>query len=101
MAHDQLTGLLALKVVAETRNFTAAAKATGLSPSAVSQTIRRLEGRWGVVPLFRTTRSMSLTEAGDQTTGSQRNLHPQSNRDMHGRNALCPEAAFRDRPIGC
>ena len=48
MYHDQLNGLLALKVVADTRNFTAAAKTLGVSPSAVSQTIKQLEGRLGI-----------------------------------------------------
>ncbi|MBL8658939.1 MAG: LysR family transcriptional regulator [Rhodospirillales bacterium] len=65
MYNDQLNGLLALKTVAETRNFTAAAKALRVSPSAVSQTIRQLEGRLGVALLSRTTRSTSLTEAGE------------------------------------
>ncbi len=65
MYHDQLNGLLALKTVAETRNFTAAAKTLGISPSAVSQAIKQLEQRLGVALLSRTTRSTSLTEAGE------------------------------------
>jgi len=63
---DRLSGLLALKMVAETRNFTAAAKTLGVSPSAVSQTIKQLEQRLGVALLSRTTRSTSLTEAGER-----------------------------------
>jgi len=66
MYHEQLNGLLALKVVADTRNFTAAAKTLGVSPSAVSQTIKQLERRLGVALLSRTTRSTSLTEAGER-----------------------------------
>jgi DNA-binding transcriptional LysR family regulator len=66
MYHEQLDGLLALKVVADTRNFTAAAKTLGVSPSAVSQTIKQLERRLGVALLSRTTRSTSLTEAGER-----------------------------------
>lgn len=65
MYHDQLNGLLALKVVADTRNFTVAAKTLGVSPSAVSQTIKQLEQRLGVALLSRTTRSTSLTEVGE------------------------------------
>jgi DNA-binding transcriptional LysR family regulator len=65
MYHDQLNGLLALKAVADTRNFTAAAKMLRVSPSAVSQTIKQLEQRLGVALLSRTTRSTSLTEAGE------------------------------------
>lgn len=66
MNHDQLDGLIALKLVAEKRNFTAAATALGISPSAISQTIKQLESRLGIVLLTRTTRTTSLTEAGEK-----------------------------------
>jgi DNA-binding transcriptional LysR family regulator len=66
MYPDRLNGLLALKVVAEKRNFTAAAKTLGISPSAVSQAIKQIEQRLGVALLSRTTRSTSLTEAGER-----------------------------------
>jgi DNA-binding transcriptional LysR family regulator len=64
MNKDQFDGLLALKVVAEKRNFAAAAAELGISPSAISQTIKLLESRLGVALLSRTTRTTSLTEAG-------------------------------------
>jgi len=64
MNHNQLDGLLALKVVAEKRNFTAAAGELGISPSAMSQVIKQLELRIGVALLSRTTRTTALTEAG-------------------------------------
>lgn len=66
MQLDQLNGLLALKAVAEARNFTAAAKAFGVSASAISQTVKQLEKRLGVSLLARTTRSVSLTQAGGE-----------------------------------
>jgi DNA-binding transcriptional LysR family regulator len=44
--------------------FTEAARLTRSSPSTASRAVRRLEGRLGVQLLHRTTRSMSLTEAG-------------------------------------
>lgn len=66
MTKDQLDGLLALKLVAERRSFTAAASALGISPSAISQIIRQVERRVGVALFTRTTRSMSLTEAGER-----------------------------------
>jgi DNA-binding transcriptional LysR family regulator len=66
MSKDQLDGLLALQLVADRRSFTAAAAALGISPSAISQIIRQLEQRVGVALFTRTTRSMSLTEAGER-----------------------------------
>jgi DNA-binding transcriptional LysR family regulator len=65
MHYEQLNGILTLKVVADTRNFTVAAKMLGVSPSAVSQTIKQLERRLGIALLSRTTRSTTLTEAGE------------------------------------
>ncbi len=66
MEKDQLDGLLALKLVAEKRNFTAAADELGISPPAISKMIKHLEKRIGVSFLARTTRSTSLTEAGER-----------------------------------
>lgn len=66
MDKDQLDGLLALKLVADKRNFTAAAKTLRVSPSAISKMIRQLEARLGVTLLTRTTRATSLTEAGEK-----------------------------------
>lgn len=47
-------------------SMSAAAKRLGMTPSAVSQTIRALEARTGVVLLRRSTRKLSLTEAGER-----------------------------------
>jgi len=66
MDNAQLDGLLALKLVAEKRNFSAAAKELGMSPSGISQVIKQLEARVGLALLTRTTRSTTLTEAGEQ-----------------------------------
>lgn len=66
MDKDQLDGLLALKLVAENKSFTAAAGELGISPPAVSQIIKQLESRLGVALLSRTTRSTHLTEAGER-----------------------------------
>ena len=65
MRLNQFDGLLAFWKVAEYRGFTAAAAALDVSPSALSQAIRHLETRLGVRLLNRTTRSLSLTEAGE------------------------------------
>ncbi len=61
-----IDGLPAFLLVAERRSFKAAALELGVSPSAVSQTIRTLEERLGVALLQRTTRSVGLTEAGER-----------------------------------
>jgi DNA-binding transcriptional LysR family regulator len=66
MDKNQLDGLLALKLVADSRNFTAAARTLRVSPSAVSKMIRQLEERLGVTLLTRTTRATSPTEAGER-----------------------------------
>ncbi|MDR3606673.1 MAG: LysR family transcriptional regulator [Oligoflexia bacterium] len=64
MQTDQLNGLIALKAVADKKSFTDGAELLGVSTSAVSQSIKQLEARLGVALLARTTRSISLTEAG-------------------------------------
>lgn len=52
--------------VAEEHNFRAAAERLGVTRSAVSQGIRRLEDALGTALVMRTTRSVHLTEAGDR-----------------------------------
>lgn len=53
-------------LVAEERSFRAAADRLGVTRSAVSQTIRRLENAAGIALVHRTTRSVGLTEAGER-----------------------------------
>ena len=64
MQRDLLDGVIAFLRVAERRSFTAAAADLGVSAQAVSQTIKQLEARTGVALFSRTTRDVSLTEAG-------------------------------------
>lgn len=59
--YQQLRGFVA---VAQALSFSRAASAMGVSPSALSQLVRGLEERLGTRLLNRTTRSVSLTEAG-------------------------------------
>lgn len=61
---DELEGLTVFAAVAEARSFRQASERLGVTRSAVSQAIRRLEERVGVALVQRTTRSVSLTEAG-------------------------------------
>ncbi|EQD71119.1 Bacterial regulatory protein, LysR domain protein, partial [mine drainage metagenome] len=52
--------------VARNRSFTRAAAQLGVSPSALSHSMRGLEERLGIRLLTRTTRSVSPTEAGER-----------------------------------
>ncbi|WP_026261263.1 LysR family transcriptional regulator [Kiloniella laminariae] len=59
-----LNEMAVFAAVVEHESFTASAKALGVSKSAVSKQINRLEDRLGIRLLNRTTRRLSLTEAG-------------------------------------
>ncbi len=59
-----LTGLAIAIQVAERGSFAAASRALGLSTSAVSKSISRLESQLGLKLFNRTTRSVSLTSDG-------------------------------------
>lgn len=63
--HGALDGIEAFLRVAERRSFSAAAADLGVSPSAISQTIKALEARVGAPLFMRTTRSVGLTQAGE------------------------------------
>ncbi|UPG93880.1 LysR family transcriptional regulator [Luteibacter aegosomatissinici] len=52
--------------VAQHRSFTKAAEEMGITRAALSQNLKALEKQLGVALLYRTTRDMSLTEAGQQ-----------------------------------
>jgi len=56
---------LFMQVVRE-GSFTAAAQRLGLAQSGISRSVRELEERLGVQLLVRTTRKLSLTQAGEQ-----------------------------------
>jgi len=58
--------------VAEAQGFRAAGRELGVSGSAVSQTISRLEERLGITLVERTTRSVRLTDAGERLYESVR-----------------------------
>jgi DNA-binding transcriptional LysR family regulator len=61
---DRLTGMETFVRVVDLGGFTAAAKASNISPTMVSNHIRVLERRLGARLLNRTTRRQSLTEIG-------------------------------------
>jgi DNA-binding transcriptional LysR family regulator len=64
MRRGELADLTAFVAVADNLSFRAAAARLGVTPSALSHTVRQLEERVGVRLLNRTTRSVSPTDAG-------------------------------------
>lgn len=64
MRRGDISALAAFVALADHLNFRAAAGRIGVTPSALSHTIRQLEERLGMRLLNRTTRSVSLTDAG-------------------------------------
>jgi DNA-binding transcriptional LysR family regulator len=63
---DKLDSLRMFRRVAETRSFTAAAQALGVSPAMASKSIAQLEAAVGVRLLARSTRAVGLTESGER-----------------------------------
>lgn len=91
---QRLDDLAALALVAKERSFTRAAAKLGVSPSALSQTIKGLEARLGVRLLTRTTRSVATTEAGDRL------LQTVSPHLVEIEHALAALAEMREQPAG-
>jgi DNA-binding transcriptional LysR family regulator len=80
--------------VAEEGSFTRAAAKLGLSQSALSYAVRMLEERLGVRLISRTTRSLSITEAGERIF---RSLRPAFD---HIDSEIAALASLRDKPSG-
>jgi DNA-binding transcriptional LysR family regulator len=91
---DRLTGIVAFARSASLGSYTAAARVLGISPSAVSKSVQRLEERLGL-PLFtRTTRSLTLTPEG-------RDLYERALRLLHEAEQIeQAAAAARSEPAG-
>lgn len=94
MDRQDMADLTAFVVVAEERNFTRAALKLGLSQSALSGIVRRLEERLGVRLLARTSRSVAPTEAGERLV---RTLTPML-RELD--QSFAELSALRERPAG-
>ncbi|OCA55373.1 LysR family transcriptional regulator [Photorhabdus namnaonensis] len=86
--------LQAFLLVAEERSFTKAAARMGVTPSALSHTIKALEERLGVRLLTRTTRNVAPTEAGERLLHSISPLFEQINAEIERLGEL------RDKPAG-
>ncbi|MFG1495644.1 LysR family transcriptional regulator [Saccharospirillum sp. HFRX-1] len=94
MRSELLADLANFQLVASQRSFTQAAVKAGVTQSALSQAIKRLEARLGVKLLARTTRSVSPTQAGERLLAT---LAPALADIMTEVDAL---ADYRDRPAG-
>ena len=94
MQRGSFDDLRALVAVGRARSFTKAAAKLGVSQSALSQTVRQLEARLGVRLLTRTTRSVSLTEAGERV---MRTVEPRFEEIAA---ALAAVGELREKPAG-
>jgi len=94
MAYPKVNDLQAFLAVARDQSFTKAAAKLGVTPSALSHTIRDLEARLRVRLLARTTRNVAPTQAGEKLMHSIGPLFDQIAVEVE----LLGE--LRDRPAG-
>lgn len=94
MTPTELAELAAFVSVAKRRSFRQAAIERGISPSAVSHAIRHLEERLGVQLMHRTTRSVSLSDAGTRLFERVQPAFAEI------RDAMEVMNSFRDTPYG-
>lgn len=94
MSEFPLPGLTVFAAIAEHGSFIAAARRLGLSTPSVSHALRGLEEKLGVRLFNRTTRSVTLTEAGRALLGQVRPALDQL------RGAVESVNAYRGRPAG-
>jgi DNA-binding transcriptional LysR family regulator len=71
---EHIPEMAAFVRVVDAKGFSAAAPALGLTPSAVSKLVTRLEARLGVRLLQRTTRALSLTADGEAFYAAARRI---------------------------
>jgi DNA-binding transcriptional LysR family regulator len=94
MRRENVNDYLAFIAVARERSFTKAAAQLGVSQSALSYTVRTLEARLGLRLLTRTTRSVSVTEAGERLLNSIRPHFEEIESE------IAALSAMRDKPAG-
>ncbi|MCA0998113.1 LysR family transcriptional regulator [Alloyangia pacifica] len=94
MRREDIADLTAFVTVAEEGSFTKAATRLGISQSALSQIVRRLEDRLGLRLLARTTRSVAPTPAGDRLVHRLGPLLREIDSD------LAELSEFQDKPTG-
>ncbi len=79
---DQLRAMAIFRSVVDASSLRAAAKVLGLSPSVVSQHVSQLEDRLGTALLYRSTRKISLTEAGADLLAARRKMVQAANEGL-------------------
>src|SRR5712672_3341829 len=94
MDRGDLANLSAFVAVADQRSFRAAASRLGVTPSALSHSMRQLEDHLGVRLLHRSTRSVSVTDAGLRLLEQLRPAIDQIAGALEDLNQA------RDRPVG-
>jgi len=90
----KIDDLQAFVAVARAQSFTKAAAQVGVTPSALSHTMRALEARLGLRLLSRTTRNVAPTEAGERLLRSIAPLFEQIGLEVEALGEL------RDKPAG-
>lgn len=94
MNRENYNDLYAFYLAACDKNFSRASEKLGISPPALSKTIRLLEKRLGLQLFHRTTRTVSLTQAGEQLFATAQHSFGNLN------NELERLAHYRDNPSG-
>ncbi|MBN3196550.1 LysR family transcriptional regulator [Pectobacterium versatile] len=94
MSRFNLNDISAFLAIARERSFTRAAAKLGVSPSALSHAMKLMEEKLGVRLLTRTTRSVTLTEAGERLLASFGPMIEKMEKEL----ALISE--LREKPAG-
>lgn len=94
MPRDHINELTAFLAVARERSFTRAAAELGVTPSALSHTIKGLEERLGLRLLSRTTRNVAPTDAGERLRQRIGPLFEQVSAELDSITSM------RDKPAG-
>ena len=94
MRRENVNDLLAFLAVARERSFTKAAAKLGVSQSALSHTVRRLEAGLRIRLLTRSTRSVAPTQAGERLLERVGSRFEEIEAELEALNEL------RDKPAG-
>ncbi|NWA25547.1 LysR family transcriptional regulator [Pseudomonas gingeri] len=97
LSRTNLADIIYFLAIARHQSFSRAGLEVGISPSALSHAMKGLEARLGVRLLNRTTRSVTLTAAGEELQGLIKNPVNDINQALEKLNRLRDEPAGRIR----